>query len=828
MRLKRICTLLAALSVTTGAVGENYRWDAVAMGGGGLVSGLVTSKTERNVVFARTDVGGAYRWDAQAGRWQPMTDWIAESELGLLGVESLAVDPRNAANVYMLAGTSYFNNGKTAILRSSDYGKTFSTVDVSAQFKAHGNGMGRQTGEKLQVDPGDSNVLYAGTRRNGLFRSTDAGKTWGKVAGFDVTSTPNDNGISFVLLDPASSEGGRAQRMFVGVSRLGSAGPNLYFSYDGGDSFIPVEGGPSGLMPHRAVMSPEGMLYITYANGAGPHPANGEAMDQGQVWEYDAVGGNWTNITPAGMTRPFGGISMDPADPKRLVLSTINNWYLQHGSAYGDRIFTSRNAGRSWQDVIARGFAMDTKGANWIGAQSIHWAGAVEFDPFDSRSVWVTSGNGLFKTADIDAPTATWAFDVAGLEETVPLNLVSVPGGPLVSTIGDYDGFIQNDPAQYGAQHAPGMGSTSGLAVASLDSRYMARAGSSLYYSANGGASWTKTATSKGSSGQLALSADGQVLLHSPSGSNSTWRSTDFGTSWSAATGLSVTNARPLADPVNPLKFYVYDNVNGRMLVSTDGGASFNPAGVVAAGGAPLIRAVHGSEGHLWACLANGLVYSTDSGASFTRVGNVSACAAVGLGKAAPAANYATLYMWGTVGGKRGLLRSTDKGLTWVRVNDDAHEYGGPGNGQFVAGDMNTFGTVYMGTVGRGIVYGAVDAGGDVTVTAVDSSVPQAPPPSVNKCAYVVTASWSGGYNAAIRITNNRATAINGWTVNWTYSDNSKVQSFWNAAVTGTAPNYTGTNNQSWNRVINPGSTVEFGITVSGSALPVVTGDVCQ
>ena len=61
---------------------------------------------------------------------------------------------------------------------------------------------------------------------------------------------------------------------------------------------------------------------------------------------------------------------------------------------------------------------------------------------------------------------------------------------------------------------------------------------------------------------------------------------------------------------------------------------------------------------------------------------------------------------WGTVGGVRGLFRSTDTGQTWTRVNDNAHQYGGPGNGQFVVGDMNTFGVVYMSTAGRGIVVG--------------------------------------------------------------------------------------------------------------------------
>ena len=33
------------------------------MGGGGFVSAIITSKTEKNLIYARTDVGGAYRWN---------------------------------------------------------------------------------------------------------------------------------------------------------------------------------------------------------------------------------------------------------------------------------------------------------------------------------------------------------------------------------------------------------------------------------------------------------------------------------------------------------------------------------------------------------------------------------------------------------------------------------------------------------------------------------------------------------------------------------------------------------------------------------------------
>jgi photosystem II stability/assembly factor-like uncharacterized protein len=227
-----------------------------------------------------------------------------------------------------------------------------------------------------------------------------------------------------------------------------------------------------------------------------------------------------------------------------------------------------------------------------------------------------------------------------------------------------------------------------------------------MYLSRDMGLSWKKTATIKGKSGQLALSADGATIVHSPANSDASFYSDDGGDSWKPVAGLGVKNARPLADPLNPNKFYAVGE--GNLLTSVDAGRSF----VVGASFAPgrvskVIRAAPGREGDLWLPLYDGgLARSTDSGKRFAPLSNVSYAAAVGFGKAAPGASYPTVYIWGTVAGVRGMFRSTDTGASWVRINDDAHQYGGPGDGQFVVGDMNQFGVVYMSTAGRGIVFG--------------------------------------------------------------------------------------------------------------------------
>jgi hypothetical protein len=100
---------------------------------------------------------------------------------------------------------------------------------------------------------------------------------------------------------------------------------------------------------------------------------------------------------------------------------------------------------------------------------------------------------------------------------------------------------------------------------------------------------------------------------------------------------------------------------------------------------------------------------------TFANLAGVRYAAAVGFGKEAAGAAYPTVYLWGSVDGAsaaHGMYCSRDAGASWTRINDDAHQYGGPGDGQFVVGDMNAAGVVYMSTAGRGIVFGKPANGG--------------------------------------------------------------------------------------------------------------------
>lgn len=690
---------------------SGYCWQSVAMGGGGFVSGVVFSASEPNLIYARTDVGGAYRWDEAAARWLPLTDWVAENQVGFLGIESIALDPSEPHRLYMLAGIDYFDGGKTAILSSADYGQSFDVHEVTNQFKAHGNGAGRQNGERLAVDPNNGSKLYVGTRSNGLFRSDDRGATWARVAAVDVTTTPTGNGIAFVSFDARSGVvAGATRTIYVGVSRVDA--PNLLASQDGGVTWNPVPGQPSGQAPQRAALAPDGELLITYGNGAGPNGTPQNRMNDGAIWAFNPGTGSWREITPqTNGNHAFSGISIDRANPRRLLSSSINT-YQEQPWGYGDRFFLSTNGGESWVDLIAADrVQMDTNGMPWIEQHAMHWAGVIEIDPFNPERAMVTSGNGIFMTQNLSAPSSTWTFAARGLEETVPLDAVSVRGAPLVSVIGDYDGFIHHDlgvsPAQ--GTHNPQMGTTSAVAMAALAPQRVARAGAELYVSSDAGQTWQaaeRPSTQTG--GRLAYSADGAVLLWA-AGANA-YRSANQGTSWTTVAGLPGTSA-PAADAVNSSKFYAYEPA-GAFYVSTDGGLSFNPGATLPNGGSRRIRTAPGVEGDVWVALnGGGLTRSVTSGATFERIAAVGSCRAVGFGAAPPSATFPAVYIWGSAdGGPRGIYRSDNAGASWQRINDDAHQYGGPGNGEFILGDANVYGRVFMSTAGRGIAMGELIA----------------------------------------------------------------------------------------------------------------------
>ncbi len=79
------------------------------------------------------------------------------------------------------------------------------------------------------------------------------------------------------------------------------------------------------------------------------------------------------------------------------------------------------------------------------------------------------------------------------------------------------------------------------------------------------------------------------------------------------------------------------------------------------------------------------------------------------FGKAAPGRGYPAIFVANgdqSGGPLAGIYRSDDEGVTWDRVNDAQHQWGN--RFDCLSGDPRIYGRVYVGTNGRGILYGDI------------------------------------------------------------------------------------------------------------------------
>ncbi|MFZ6029200.1 MAG: xyloglucanase [Chloroflexota bacterium] len=787
------CLLLALMAVlnraarpmTARAAEEQpYTWQNVEIVGGGFVPGIIFNPSEEGLVYARTDIGGAYRLDTATQRWIPLLDWIGWDEWGLTGIDSLATDPVDPDRVYVLADTytNDWDNTRAAILRSSDRGATWARTDLP--FHAGGNMPGRAMGERLAIDPNDNSILYLGTRSgNGLWVSHSYGVTWTQVTTFTAVGNyaPGTGdyegdliGVVWVLFDPNSGAPGSAsQDIYVGVADTLTA---TYRSTDGGLTWEPIPGQPQqGYLPYHGVLASNGVLYITYSDNCGPYQGGA-----GAVWKYDTNSGVWTDITPTDYPKPswgwsfgFGGLAVDAADPDVVMVSSQESWWPD------DLIFRSTDGGATWKwifeiDWSADGwppprtnfYVQDISGAPWLDwgrtedplpetAPKLGWMiGDLEIDPFNSdRMMYVTGatiyGSDNLTDWDSDQPI-TITVKAQGLEETAVLDLISPPTGTahLISALGDLGGFVHDDLdiVPNVMITTPAFSSGTGLDYAELAPNVLVRVGNggntpaeliNLGYSLDGGLTWAAAAAEPAgiqNGGNVAVAADGGSIVWAPGNGVTVSYSTDFGDNWSASAGISA-SAVVESDRVDPAVFYAYHS--GNFYRSVDGGATFSET--IHAGwpvtASVNFKAVPGIEGDVWLAGGNedtvyGLWHSTDGGESFARLANVEEADAVGFGAPAPGETYLAIYISAQVDGVRGIYRSDDAGATWVRINDDRHQYAW--TGASITGDPRLYGRVYLSTNGRGIIYGDpyVEATPTPTVTPTVTPTPTQPAPN--------------------------------------------------------------------------------------------------
>ena len=745
---------------TTPSIENTYEWGALEIGGGGFVSGIITGQKE---MYLRTDVGGAYRYDYTSKRWEQLFGFLNENQKGFLSVSGIAIDPTDDNTAYFLCGCAYFSDARTVIYKTTDGGKTFTESDVTDLIQVHGNGDGRECSEPIAIDPDNPLTIYAaGDVTAGdscLIKSVDGGKTWKAVVGYDKLGfftnsikwpTRTDHLARAVTNGEYNTQNGiDVVKVYNGKVYIGSAvtgKANIHVADVDKDEFSVLSTDlPTSNYPLSIKDDGNGNLFFTYIAGLAFGGSSGGA------YKYNTKDGTVTDISPCG--NAIGMITADKNDNNKLLARTCGVWsdqwyekeWTEGSIAWGDYFYRSLDGGKTWTNITPGremdrygsnpwwlSLPIDTNGYKWIYGKAIHWGASIVLDPRNNDKILLTSGNGVFACDNIWAEKEIqFYFDPKGVEEVVALDFTSVKGGKAYSAIGDYDGYIHSKVDEIGIQYTPNIGSTKVIAACQEDPNIMVRFGEHTsvgYYSQDAGETWTKMTNSGGQGGKgaiLKLSEGKYRIFHTAEGSIS--YTDDFGETWEKSTGLvgskeygilieESNNNIVYAYSAKYNPYWVYYKPQAELEdsqydfgVSTDGGKTFTNTAICFYDQCDVAnRIAYLGEGKVvlgagW----YGAYISTDFGKTVTKLDSVFYCKTIGYGAPEKEGGLNTLYMYGqpVSDDPQGLYRSTDGGQSWVLINTQ-HLYGGTGNGNFLVGDMNTFGMVYMSTVGCGIIYG--------------------------------------------------------------------------------------------------------------------------
>jgi photosystem II stability/assembly factor-like uncharacterized protein len=481
--------------------------------------------SDRDSVFKSTDGGR---------RWTPMNSGLP---FGCICVSALAVDPVNPETLYVSAGGIFrstdggaswigtslttgafalaIDSYRPAIVYAATSIGVFQSTDGGATWTAVSNGLPRIPALVFAIDPGDSDVLYAGTEGRGIFKSTDGGTIW----------VARNNGVAFTFIQALAIDPRNPTTIYASVNggHVGVGG-SVFKSLDGGVTWVAINEGLTNTNVIALVVDPVNSQIIY----AGTFFDGGvfKSTDGGMSWAatgltnthvealaidpsnpnilYTGVGGDVYKSTDSGTSWVFTNIrddsavsalAIDPTNPATIYAGT------RPGSAGATSgVFKSTDGGITWAAtsligglgpvieslVVAptnpptiyagtflapSGLAKSTDGgANWT---PLNPAGglvlALASDPLNPHTIYAGTGGGILRSSD---GGTTWASMNTGLTNTSVSALAIDQTSGLILYAGTRGGgvftfqIVDTQPAGIVAYlESPEVGPVSGIAV---------------------------------------------------------------------------------------------------------------------------------------------------------------------------------------------------------------------------------------------------------------------------------------------------------------------------------------------------------------------------
>jgi photosystem II stability/assembly factor-like uncharacterized protein len=196
--------------------------------------------------------------------------------------------------------------------------------------------------------PGDPNIIYAGAASGGVFKTTDAGLHWTAI--FDGQPVASIGAIAVAPSDSNIVWVGTGETFIRGNVSVGNG---IYRSTDAGKSWTHIGLERSGRIARIVVDPKDARLAYVAALGHcyGPQPERG-------VYRTTDAGSSWQRVLFVDENTGAVDLVMDPSNPRTLFAATwqfaIYPWWAESGGP-GSGLYLSRDAGTTWTHLTDRG-----------------------------------------------------------------------------------------------------------------------------------------------------------------------------------------------------------------------------------------------------------------------------------------------------------------------------------------------------------------------------------------------------------------------------------------------------------------------------------------
>jgi photosystem II stability/assembly factor-like uncharacterized protein len=311
---------------------SKLKWRCIGPYIGGRVVTVTGVPGNNNLFYAGTVGGGVWK-SSDGSEWENISDGKLPGPTASIG--AIAVAPSNPNVLYVGTGEADIRNTVipgSGVYKSSDAGKTWQYAGLRDTHSI----------SAILVDPKDPNVVYVASMghvfapdpNRGVFKSTDGGKSWTKILFVD-----NNTGAICLVMDPGNP-GSMYAAMWEAIRRpwgLSSGGPGsgIYKTTDGGAHWTNItrnSGLPSGVLGRIGLSIAASKPDIVYAII--------QAKDGG-VFRSDDAGATWKRVNEEMKLRQrafyYMTIYADPKDPNTVYAPEVDALWVSHD---GGKTFT--------------------------------------------------------------------------------------------------------------------------------------------------------------------------------------------------------------------------------------------------------------------------------------------------------------------------------------------------------------------------------------------------------------------------------------------------------------------------------------------------------